>query len=91
MADVMEQYWDAIVLPGGLPGAEHLADCAGADCTCCAKQQAWPVFLGLPFVRRQALVLARHGLLRGYKATAFSRVVKRCCGKAARCRCWAMW
>ena len=69
MADVMEQHWDAIVLPGGLPGAEHLADCA-ALIALLREQQAAGRLIGA-ICAAPALVLARHGLLKGYKATAF--------------------
>ena len=69
MADVMEQSWDAIVLPGGMPGSEHLADCA-ALIALLRQQLANDRVVGA-ICAAPAVVLARHGLLQGRKATAF--------------------
>lgn len=69
MADVLDQHWDAIVLPGGMPGASHLADCA-ALIVLLRRQLAEKRLVGA-ICAAPAVVLARHGLLEGRRATVY--------------------
>ena len=67
--DCTDSDWDLIVLPGGLPGAEHLRDCDGLT-NLLKKQSA----MNLPFAAicaSPAIVLERHGLLRDRTATCY--------------------
>lgn len=61
--------WDLVVLPGGMPGAEHLRDCAPLIAH--LKDRAAG---GLPYgavCASPAVVLATHGLLPGPAATCY--------------------
>jgi 4-methyl-5(b-hydroxyethyl)-thiazole monophosphate biosynthesis len=63
-----EQY-DAIVLPGGMPGAEHLRDCAVLIELLRQQCQAGRVVAAI--CASPAVVLAHHHLLGGHKATCY--------------------
>ncbi|HOK94569.1 MAG TPA: DJ-1/PfpI family protein [Anaerohalosphaeraceae bacterium] len=65
--DCKNQQFDLIALPGGMPGAEHLRDCAIlADML---KQQRATGRLYAAICASPAVVLNAHGLLEGRKAT----------------------
>jgi 4-methyl-5(b-hydroxyethyl)-thiazole monophosphate biosynthesis len=69
--------YDAIALPGGMPGAEHLRDCE--TLTTMLKAHAAAGGLTAAVCASPAVVLAAHGLLREtatcYPAPAFKEVV----------------
>lgn len=69
MADVLEQEFDAIVLPGGMPGATHLSDCTAL--VSMLKEQNSRGELVAAICASPAVVLARHGLLQGRRAVAY--------------------
>ncbi len=79
VADVLldacvDQDWDAIVLPGGLPGAEHLRDCeALADLLRRHDgQDRWLAAI----CAAPVMVLVEHDLLRGRRATCFPNLAE---------------
>ena len=61
--------FDLIVLPGGLPGAEHLRDCAPLIEMLKAQKQAGRFYAAI--CAAPALAFAPHGLLDGKKATCY--------------------
>lgn len=69
MADVIEQEFDAIVLPGGMPGAKNLSDCTALISM--LKEQHSRGELVAAICASPAVVLARHGLLEGRRAVAY--------------------
>ncbi len=69
ISDCLRQTYDLIVLPGGLPGAEHLRDCA--DLAELLKQQARAGRLYAAICASPAVVLQHHGLLENHKATCY--------------------
>lgn len=75
--DCAAMSYDAIALPGGMPGAEHLRDCA--TLTTMLKQHAAAGRVTAAVCASPAVVLATHGLLRDsatcYPAPAFKEKV----------------
>lgn len=69
MADVFEEEYDAIVLPGGMPGATHLSDCT-ALVTMLKEQHSRGEMIAA-ICASPAVVLAKHGLLDGRRATVY--------------------
>jgi len=69
LEDVTGVAWDAVLLPGGMPGAAHLRDCA-ALATLLAAQDAAGRLVGA-ICAAPVVVLQEHGLLRGRGATCF--------------------
>jgi 4-methyl-5(b-hydroxyethyl)-thiazole monophosphate biosynthesis len=69
LADCTGRTWDAIVLPGGLPGAEHLRD-DDALVAMLRDQLAAGRLVGA-ICAAPVMVLAEHGLLAGRRATGF--------------------
>ena len=67
LADVSEQTFDAIVLPGGLPGAEHLRD--DPTLTDLLRRQIDADRIVAAICAAPAVVLAHHDLLGGRRAT----------------------
>ena len=65
----VDKAWDAIVLPGGMPGAQHLSDCEVL--VKLLKQQAGEGKLVGAICAAPAVVLAYHGLLEGKKGTCY--------------------
>jgi len=84
IGDCAGQEWDAIVLPGGMPGAERLADCGAL--TALLKEQGEARRLIAAVCASPAVVLAEHGLLDEratcYPADKFKKFV------AANCQGW---
>lgn len=67
IADCADTEYDLVVLPGGIPGAEHLRD--SADLTGILKRQAEKRRLFGAICASPAVVLEHHGLLAGRRAT----------------------
>ncbi len=67
IAECTENTYDAIALPGGLPGAEHLRDSQELTQMLKAQQQAGRVYAAI--CASPVVVLQHHGLLEGKKAT----------------------
>src|SRR5690554_5852463 len=63
MADVMDQEFDAIVLPGGMPGATHISECTAL--VSMLKEQQSRGELVAAICASPAVVLAKHGMLEG--------------------------
>ena len=69
---VLDQDFDLIVLPGGLPGAEHLRDNPSLQ-TLIKKQTAENRYLGA--ICAAPMALAKAGLLQGRTATSYPGVL----------------
>lgn len=69
MADVMHEEYDAIVLPGGMPGAEHLSKCTALISMLKEQDSRGEVVAAI--CASPAVVLAKHGLLKGRRAVAY--------------------
>jgi 4-methyl-5(b-hydroxyethyl)-thiazole monophosphate biosynthesis len=63
----VEKDFDLVVLPGGIPGAQHLRDCA--DLVGILKRQRDKNGLYGAICASPAVVLEHHGLLAGHQAT----------------------
>jgi len=68
ISECVEQDWDLVVLPGGIPGAEHLRD--SADLQRILVRQADRGRLYGAICAAPAVVLQHHGLLKDRRATA---------------------
>jgi 4-methyl-5(b-hydroxyethyl)-thiazole monophosphate biosynthesis len=68
IADCMDENWDLVVLPGGLPGADHLRD--SAELAQILRRQADRGALYGAICAAPAVVLQTQGLLAGRRATA---------------------
>ena len=69
IADCINQTFDAIVLPGGLPGADHLRDCQ--ILVNMLKQQKATGKIYAAICASPAVVLATHGLIDDKKTTCY--------------------
>ncbi len=69
ISDCMGKQYDLIVLPGGMPGAEHLRD--SKELTQMLKEQAESGGFYAAICASPAVVLKRHGLLENKKATCY--------------------
>ena len=69
LADVIDDDFDAIVLPGGMPGAEHLS--TNPTLISMLKEQHAKGEVIAAICASPAVVLAKHGLLQGKKAVAY--------------------
>lgn len=67
MADCCDKSYDLVVLPGGIPGAEHLRDDADLKQILIRQQAAGRLYGAI--CASPAVVLERHGLLEDRKAT----------------------
>lgn len=67
IADCSNETYDLIVLPGGMPGTEHLRDCP--ELINMLKKQKAGNRLYAAICAAPALVLQQHGLLEGITAT----------------------
>jgi len=67
--ECLDHEWDAIVLPGGLPGAEYLRD--DPELTALLERQDEAGRWLAAICASPAVVLQRHGLIRGRAATCF--------------------
>ncbi len=73
LQDCLNQEYDLIVLPGGIPGADHLRD--SADLIALLKRQVESERLYGAICASPAVVLEHHGLLNGRQATAHPYIV----------------
>lgn len=69
IADCASETYDAIALPGGMPGAEHLRD--SAPLVKMLKKQKDAGRLYAAICASPAVVFQHHGLLEGVRATCF--------------------
>ena len=69
LSSCLADKWDLIVLPGGMPGAEHLSN--HAPLIALLKEQAATGKHYAAICASPAVVLARHGLLNGKQATCY--------------------
>ncbi|MAX97733.1 MAG: hypothetical protein CMI08_00795 [Oceanospirillaceae bacterium] len=69
IADCTDTEWDAVIAPGGMPGAEHLS----ADETFIAlmNKQLAAGKVAAAICASPAVVMAKHGMLNGKKATCY--------------------
>lgn len=75
ISDCVNQIYDLIALPGGMPGAEHLRD--SKELISLLRQQAQAGRLYAAICAAPAVVLAHHGLLDRKKATSFPSFVEK--------------
>jgi 4-methyl-5(b-hydroxyethyl)-thiazole monophosphate biosynthesis len=68
ISECLEEEWDLVVLPGGIPGAENLRD--STDLTQILRRQAGAGRLYGAICAAPAVVLEHHGLLEERRATA---------------------
>ncbi|ASP38851.1 hypothetical protein CHH28_09225 [Bacterioplanes sanyensis] len=68
-ADCVNQTWDAVILPGGMPGAQNLADSPAVSSVLAEqhRQQKWIAAI----CAAPAVVLAGQQLLSGRRATCY--------------------
>ncbi len=71
ICECVDQVYDLIVLPGGLPGAEHLRDCSELTKMLKDQAQADSGRLYAAICASPACVLKAHGLLDDKKATCY--------------------
>lgn len=69
ISECVNDTYDLVVLPGGMPGAEHLRD--SADLVKILKRQQQDGKLYAAICASPAVVLHHHGLLANRKATAY--------------------
>lgn len=69
LEDVAGERWDAVLLPGGMPGAAHLRDCAPLASLLAAHDAAGRLVGAI--CAAPVVVLQERGLLRGRGATCF--------------------
>ncbi len=75
IADCASQTYDCITLPGGMPGAEHLRDCAELIAMLKKQKQAGRLYGAI--CASPAVALLPHGLLEGVKATCYPSMQSR--------------
>ena len=69
ISECIDETYDLIVLPGGLPGAENLRD--SIELTNMLKKQADSDRLYAAICASPAYILQQHGLLKGRRATCY--------------------
>jgi len=69
ISDCVNQTYDCIALPGGMPGAEHLRDCAPLIEKLKQQKQAGRLYAAI--CASPAVVLQPHGLLHKIRATCY--------------------
>lgn len=75
IADCLDQTYDLIALPGGMPGAEHLRDSVALSALLAAQSDAGRLTGAI--CASPAVVLLEHGLLGGHRATCFPSFLPR--------------
>ncbi len=75
ISDCIESPFDAIILPGGVPGVEHLRDCE-ALITCIKQHNLKNKLIGAICAAPQ-VVLAHHGILKTQRATGHPAFTER--------------
>ncbi|MBM4131009.1 DJ-1/PfpI family protein [bacterium] len=73
--DVAGETWEAVLLPGGLPGATHLRDCAALAALLVAQDAAGRLVGAI--CAAPVVVLQERGLLRGRGVTCFPALRER--------------
>lgn len=73
LAQVAAETFDAVILPGGLPGADHLAEDVRLRTLLLRHHESGRAIAAICAAPK---VLARHGLLDGKRATAFPGVLE---------------
>ncbi|MEW5802761.1 MAG: DJ-1 family glyoxalase III [bacterium] len=73
IADCLNESYDLIVLPGGMPGAEHLKDSKELEAMLKHQQQQGGLYAAI--CASPAVVLQHHGLLAQRKATCHPNFV----------------
>jgi 4-methyl-5(b-hydroxyethyl)-thiazole monophosphate biosynthesis len=68
-ADVADRSYDLVVLPGGMPGAEHLRDTPALIAQLKAQDARGGLFAAI--CAAPGVVLGRHGLIGARRATAY--------------------
>lgn len=69
MSDCKDDTYDAIVLPGGMPGAEHLRDCEVLAKMLIEQKQAGRIYAAI--CASPSVVFAAHGLIDDVKTTGY--------------------
>lgn len=69
IADCQGETYDLIVLPGGMPGAEHLRDSDDLVAKLCEQKAAGRLYAAI--CAAPAVVLHHHGLLKNVRATCY--------------------
>ncbi len=80
ISDCARLTFDLIVLPGGMPGAEHLRDSAELAAMLKAQQKAGRYFAAI--CASPAVVLQSHGLLEGRQATCYPSLAEKLSGSS---------
>ncbi len=75
IADCVDETYDLVVLPGGIPGAEHLRDDENLKQILLRQQSQGRLFGAI--CAAPAVVLESHGLLQGRAATCHPNFVQR--------------
>jgi 4-methyl-5(b-hydroxyethyl)-thiazole monophosphate biosynthesis len=73
LTECVNETYDLIVLPGGMPGAEHLRD--NEQLTAMLKEQQQANRLYAAICASPVVILQQHGLLSGKKATAHPALI----------------
>ena len=81
ISECVDQDWDLVVLPGGIPGAEHLRDCRQLEEI--LKRQHRRQALYAAICASPAVVLQHHGLLEGRQATSHPAFAERLANQGA--------
>lgn len=71
--DCLDRNYSAIVLPGGMPGAEHLRDCLALRDILLEQDRRGDVVAAI--CASPAVVLAHHDLIRDRRATCFPQLM----------------
>ena len=69
LSDCVDKTYDMIVLPGGMPGAEHLANCVELIEMLKSQKQSGRFYAAI--CASPAVVFETHGLLEGKRATCY--------------------
>ncbi|OAO17368.1 hypothetical protein AV274_0885 [Blastocystis sp. ATCC 50177/Nand II] len=69
MKDVSTKEYDAVVLPGGMPGAEHLRDCSALIDLLKRQKESGKIYAAI--CASPAVVFAHHHLIDGIPATCY--------------------
>ncbi len=69
IGDCVTHTYDAIALPGGMPGAEHLRDCAPLIALLKKQRDAGRIYAAI--CASPAVIFQHYGLLKGKKATCY--------------------
>jgi 4-methyl-5(b-hydroxyethyl)-thiazole monophosphate biosynthesis len=81
IGDCVEKIYDLIVLPGGMPGAEHFRDCGQLVEMLKKQKEAGRLYAAI--CASPAVVFEHHGLLAGKKDTCFTAMVDKLKNKEA--------